>query len=195
MERELQMELSGYFDVFPDKTTTELRTVQFTHESGTRDALDGGMFVFTEYFCTDQSCHCERVLVKVFRVASENACPKEVATISYSWNQDGDLIWSTLNSEAPNPFLDPFHRQAPYADELLEFWTAMVERDKDYALRLQRHYDEIRAEVGTPAATGWRRPSPRDADVAPVVPPTGSRQTKRTRKARKQLLARARRRR
>jgi hypothetical protein len=189
--KELQMELLGYFDVFPDKTRTELRTVTFTRDSGTRDVLVGGTFIFTEYFCTDPACHCERVLVKVLRAASEEARPEEVATISYSWNPDSDAIWSKVNSKVSNPFLDPFHRQAPYAEDLLDFWMTMIERDKAYALRLQRHYDEIRAEVGTPAET-WGRPQPpSDADDATTGPP----RTKRMRKARKQLLARARRRR
>ena len=48
----------------------------------------------------------------------------------------------------PNPFLDPLHRQAPYASELLDFWIAMIKHDKAYASRLERHYDEIRAEIG-----------------------------------------------
>lgn len=185
------MELLGYFDVYPDKTRTELRTVQFTNDSGMRDVLVGGTFIFTEYFCTDPTCHCERVLVKVLRAASADARPEEVATISYSWNPDSDTIWSKVNSEVPNPFLDPFHRQAPYAEDLMDFWTAMIERDKAYALRLQQHYDEIRAEVGAPAEN-WEPPqSPRDADTTLTGPP----RTKRMRKARKQLLARARRRR
>ena len=185
------MELTGYFDVFPDKTRTELRTAQFTRDNGTLDVLVGGTFVFTEYFCTDLACQCQRVLVKVFRAASEDACPEEVATFSYSWNPGGDTIWSEVNSEMPNPFLDPFHRQAPYAEELLEFWTEMIARDKPYALRLQRHYDEIRAEVGT-SSGNWEPPqSPRGADNTLTGPP----RTRRMRKARKQLLARARRRR
>jgi hypothetical protein len=73
----------------------------------------------------------------------------------------------------------------------MEFWTAMIERDKAYALRLQHHYDEIRAEVGEPAENWVRPQSPRDAGGATTGPP----RTKRMRKARKQLLARARRRR
>ncbi|MBI2481209.1 MAG: hypothetical protein HYV60_21985 [Planctomycetia bacterium] len=189
--KELQMELLGYFDVFPDKTRTELRTAKLTGDSGMRDVLVGGTFIFTEYFCTDTACHCQRVLVKVFRAASESARPEEVATISYSWNPDSDTIWSEVNSEVPNPHLDPLHRQAPYAEDLLDFWMAMIERDKAYALRLQRHYDEIRAEVGAPAETWGRPQSRRDAGGATA----GSPRTRQMRKARKQLLARARRRR
>jgi len=55
----------GYFDVFPDKSRTELRTATF--QDGTADdPLPNGTFIFTEYFCTDLKCDCQRVLVKVF---------------------------------------------------------------------------------------------------------------------------------
>lgn len=184
------MEMLGYFDVFPDKTRTELRTVAFGNDSNVHDVLVGGTFIFTEYFCTDPECDCQRVLVKVFRAASEHARPEEVATISYSWNPDSDEIWSVVNSKVPNPSLDPFHRQASYASELLEFWTAMIERDESYASRLQRHYDEIRAEIGEPAES-WGRPHSNSVGVGVS---SGRPRTKRERKARKQRKARARKR-
>jgi len=205
------MELASYFDVFPEKTRTELRTARFTRDGATSDDLVGGTFIFTEYFCTKLACHCDRVLVKVFRAASEDARPEEVASISYSWNPDSDATWSKLNAEMPNPYLDPLHLQAPYAEELLDFWVAMVKRDQAYALRLQHHYNEIRSEIGNRAET-WGQPnSPHDAgsatlefdpaDGRSLLPSgadgatTGPPRTKRMRKSRKKLLARARRRR
>ena len=146
------MTMRGYFDVFPNRTTTELRTAEFSNDDP-HDSLSGGTFVFTEFFCTDQHCDCQRVLIKVFRAKSVNdAHPEEVATISYSWNPNSDETWSVLNSDMPNPFLDPFHRQAPYASELLDFWMAMIQRDSAYASRIERHYREIRAEVKTSTA-------------------------------------------
>ncbi len=183
------MAMQGYFDVFPKKKTTELRTATFT--DGNADApLPDGTFLFTEYFCTDLRCNCQRVLVKVFHARSEDAPPGEVATISYSWNPSSDETWERLNSDVPNPFLDPLHRQAPYASELLDFWCAMIKRDRAYASRLERHYDEIRAEIGR-TAEQWdgSHLSSDDTQTSSFRP-----LTKRERTVRKRLLARARKR-
>jgi hypothetical protein len=180
------MAMLGYFDVFPEKRTTELRTATFT-DSNADDLLPDGMFVFTEYFCTDLTCDCQRVLVKVFRARSEDAPPEEVATISYSWNPSADETWEHLNADLPNPFLDPLHQQAPFASELLDFWRTMIKRDRAYATRLQRHYGEIRAEIGT-TQEQWdgSHLSSNDGQKGSFRP-----LTKRERTARKRLLARA----
>lgn len=184
------MAMLGYFDTFPNKTRTELRTATFANGNAD-DSLPGGTFIFTEYFCTDPKCDCQRVLVKVFHARSEDTRPDEVATISYSWNLSGDDLWGTVNSGMPNPFLDPLHQQAPYASELLDFWSTMIEHDKVYASRIQRHYDEIRAEIGQTAERRDRRHltnhKARGSSGRPL--------TKRNRKVRKQRLARARKRR
>ena len=90
----------------------------------------------------------------------------------------------------PNPFLDPLHRQAPYASELLDFWSTMIKRDKAYASRLERHYDEIRAEIGrTEEQWDGSQLSSHEAQKSPFRP-----LTKRERTARKRLLARVRKR-
>ena len=89
---------AGYFDVFPEKRTTELRTATFANGNAD-DPLPDGTFIFTEYFCTDLRCNCQRVLVKVFHTRSEDAPAAEVATISYSWNPSTDETWERLNSD------------------------------------------------------------------------------------------------
>ena len=183
------MAMQGYFDVFPEKRTTELRTATFAN-GNTDDPLPDGTFLFTEYFCTDLRCNCQRVLVKIFRARSEDAPPDEVATISYSWNLSTDRAWDRLNSDMPNPFLDPLHRQARCASKLLDFWSTMIKRDKAYASRLERHYDEIRAEIGrTEPKWDGSHLSSHDAQQSSFRP-----LTKRERAARKRRLARARKR-
>ena len=137
----------GYYDIFPEKTETELRTATFVGESPD-NSIPAGTYVFTEYYCPDPGCDCQRVLVKVLRVTSPSARPDEVATISYTWNEQPRGVWAVLYPEMPNPFLDPFHRQAGYADELQDFWLSMVKHDRSYLERLKRHYRELRAEVG-----------------------------------------------
>ncbi len=49
------MSVNGYFEAFPQKTQTELRTISFP-EGG--DDIPVGVFLFTEYFCADLSCNC-----------------------------------------------------------------------------------------------------------------------------------------
>ena len=183
------MGMHGYFHVFPEKAKTELRTATFVDANGD-DLPPDGQYIFDEYFCTDLNCNCQRVLVKVFRVRSEDSPPSEVATISYSWNPNSDETWTSVNSGVANPFLDPFHRQASYAAELLDFWRMMVTRDRAYAARLERHYDEIRAEIGR-SGDDWEgsRSPGSDAAKTPFRP-----LTKRERKARDRRLARARKR-
>jgi len=140
------MSVIAYFEAFPQKTPTELRNVTFPEGCG---SIPAGVFLFMEYFCTDLSCNCERVIIKVLHLRSKSdQRPREVATISYTWSPGADETWRKTNPEFSNPFLDPFHRQASCAQELLEFWSDMVERDNVYAQRLKTHYRELREKRG-----------------------------------------------
>lgn len=66
----------------------------------------------------------------------------------------------------------------------------MIKRDKAYASRLERHYDEIRAEIGrTEEQWNGSHLSSYDAEKSSYRP-----LTKRERTARKRRLARARKR-
>lgn len=140
------MAVIGYFEVFPAKARTELRLATFPPG---QSAIPAGTYLFCEYFCTDLSCNCERVMIKVLNPRSEaDRNPREVATISYSWGGEKDSPFQDLDLDVPNPFLDPLHHQAPFADELLEFWNDMVEKDVVYAKRLRTHYAELRKKLG-----------------------------------------------
>ncbi|MEO8494643.1 MAG: hypothetical protein ABI614_06210 [Planctomycetota bacterium] len=140
----------SYFDYFPEKSKTELRTARF-EEVSDDDPFPNGTYLFTEYFCTDPECDCQRVLVKVLRVAPEGTRPEEVATIGYTWCEHKDNVWKFVDAGLPNPLLDPFHPQARYAEDLMEFWHDMVQRDTAYAARLQRHYRELRSAHSRPS--------------------------------------------
>lgn len=183
------MGMLGYFDVFPAKRETELRTARFENcESGSWEAR--GIFLFTEFFCTDPKCNCQQVLIKVLCAVSDGVAIDEVATISACWgsSDDDSFIWQKLKSNFPDPFLDPMHPQASYADEVLDFWNSMIERDDLYAARIKRHYDEIRAEVGQPVET-WTPPhSPQDVERGV----SDCRLLKRQRRERKKRQARSR---
>ncbi|MDA1051186.1 MAG: hypothetical protein O3C40_11995 [Planctomycetota bacterium] len=181
----------GYFDHFPEKTKTELRTAHFVEGSG-EDLIPDGIYLFTEYFCTNPKCDCQRVLVKVLRVESEESRPEEVATISYTWNEHTDSIWTVVNADMPNPFLDPFHRQTRCASELLEFWYDMVQRDTAYVDRLKRHYHELRAAHSEPSVPSWTTSSGTSSAASPKTTTTST-LTRQERRARKRKLAQAKR--
>lgn len=132
----------GYFDVFPEKRETELRAAYFPDDDDL--PFPAGTYLFTEYYCSDSSCDCQRLLVKVFHVSEPESVPEEVATFSYTWNEAPDDSWEDVISDVSNPFLDPFHRQAEYATELMDFWYDMVCRDHNYSDRLKKHYAELR---------------------------------------------------
>jgi hypothetical protein len=173
--------MHGYFDYFPAKTGTELRTVTFVNMTP-KDAIPNGRFVFTEYFCTDLDCDCQRVLIKVFRADSGDVEPEEVATISYTWNERDD--WLPGMEGMSNPFLDPFHRQVDYAEDLLDYWFGMLENDSPYSARLERHYHELRAahsQSSHPQEKIWT-PAKKSSDRSPMPTPTLTNRERRTRK-------------
>lgn len=142
----------GYFDLFPEKWGTELRTAQFFDEQEEEETIPCGTYLFTEYYCEDLTCDCQRVLIKVLRADDPKVRPKEVATISFTWSEQPDESWQAILDDCENPFLDPFHFQASYADALLEFWHDMYRRDSNYADRIERHYAEVRNRPGLPRA-------------------------------------------
>ena len=137
--------LLGYFDVFPEKCDSEMR-VAYVLDDDMR--MPPGSYVFTEYYCPDLSCDCKRVLIKVLHISGPEAKPKDVATISYTWDQAGYWLWMGRKDDEANPFLDPLHPQASCATELLEFWREMLRKDRKYARRLRTHYDELRRAHG-----------------------------------------------
>jgi hypothetical protein len=182
----------AYYAFFPAKIETELRTATFVG-AYRENEIPSGTYLFTEFYCTDTKCDCQRLLVKVLRVRSEHERPEDVATISYTWNAHPDGTWAAVTAGMPNPFLDPFHYQARYAEQLLDFWSDMVARDHGYAERLQRHYHELRAAVGQAGGGFWRAVET-DSRVPRklLAMPSLTRQERRARKRRTQKSRRAR---
>jgi len=145
-----------YFEKFPEKRLTELRTTRFL-QGNENASIPCGTYVFTEYYCGDLACNCQRVLIKIFRVGDpeyfpeqvDTDPPEEIATISFSWSEDPDESWEDILDDVDNPFLDPFHFQDRCAEALMDFWYKMYQNDSDYAERLVRHYRELRHHCGT----------------------------------------------
>jgi|GEM_PF-3552838 len=137
----------GYYDVFPEKQSTDLRTV-FVADDGTEDSFPPGIYLFTEYYCNVLSCDCQRLLVKCLYLLDKKSIPEEVASFNFTWNENLELPQLELLGVVDNPFLDPLHYQASYAAELMEFWHDMYCKDVPYANRLKSHYEELRTKTG-----------------------------------------------
>lgn len=148
-ERDL-LALLGYYDVFPDKASTDLRVAYFTEDMPESPILSGA-YVFTEYYCNDLACDCQRLLIKCLYHPNENSKPEEVATFSYTWDESLAKPWAEILGDVDNPFFDPLHFQAPCAAELMDFWHDMFCRDQRYANRLKSHYFELREKFGVQA--------------------------------------------
>lgn len=158
----------SYFSLFREKVATELRTVSFpNHEDMPR-----GTILFNEYFCPDQNCNCERVLIGCEQVLEACAVATPYSMISYSWNTRPDASWRRLlGVKEDNPFLDPFHESKKFAKNLMEFWYDMYKRDTMYRERILRHYHELRDAVGdqytTPDGSGMT--ATRNRDLTSVI--------------------------
>lgn len=119
------MPMSDFYQLFPELAETELRTATFGPGSGT--GLPGGRYGFVEAYCDGMGCDCRRVMIGVFSEQER----RYVAHISLGFDSDDAMA---------GPFLDPLDPQGPHAEELLAFFTDMINRDPAYLTRLQRHY-------------------------------------------------------
>ena len=133
----------SYFSIFPEKYATEIRTVAFPN----RRDMPAGTILFNEFYCPDQNCNCERVLIRCDQVLDQNSAPIPYSMISYSWNSKPDASWRKIMSDG-NPILDPLHINKKFAHELMEFWYDMYQSDGNYRERIFRHYRELRNAVG-----------------------------------------------
>lgn len=126
------MPMTNFFQTFPKLAGSELRN--FTIGPGPASTLPEGRYSFVEFYCGDRDCDCRRVLIAVYS-EKEN---EYVAHISMAFDSGKQMA---------GPFLDPLGPQRPYAPELLDFFTAMINTDPAYVERLQRHYVQFKERV------------------------------------------------
>ncbi len=62
----------SYFSLFPEKYAMEIRTVAFPNHPD----MPSGSILFNEFYCPDQNCNCERVLIRCDQVLDQNSAPK-----------------------------------------------------------------------------------------------------------------------
>jgi hypothetical protein len=124
---------------------------------------------------------------KVNRYAALLGTWESVATISDTWNEAPDDSWKGIISGVSNPFLDPLHRQAGYATELMRFEHDMVCHDPNYADRLKKYYAQLRRIHGQSERSRLHEESP-----GPTVDAAVSDKERRSRKLRLRQLRKTR---
>jgi hypothetical protein len=138
-------QLFGAF--FPEIAGKETRVVTVTDQKKT--GLPPGEYGLLELYCTDPDCDCRNVYIQVV----QEQFPGPLATISYGWEslsfyrawmgvEDDDIL-----TEFKGPALAPGTRQSPFARDWLRIFTGIVQTDKAYAKRLERHYQLVKGFI------------------------------------------------
>ncbi len=153
------MPMSDFYQLFPKLAETELRTATFAPGSGT--GLPGGRYGFVEAYCDEMGCDCRRVMIGVYSEQERGY----VAHINLGFDSDDEMA---------GPFLDPLDPQGPQAEELLAFFTDMINRDPAYLARLQRHYVQFKERLEGRRYAGRTFEAPGRVTRVAVTAPLGA---------------------
>ncbi|MBI5483985.1 MAG: hypothetical protein HY888_05940 [Deltaproteobacteria bacterium] len=147
------MSLQPYAVIFPENDEPVV-TLQLDHKIG---KIPKGAYGFIEFYCTDKGCDCRRTTLFVL-----NEKMQEKAVISIGFDPDDDMA---------GPFLDDFHKQSPYAGELLDIFVEMINDDLEFIETLHRHYRDVRTKVEGKKYRGKAFPKPGTYTRYAVEPP------------------------
>ncbi len=132
--------------VLPEVARNETRSLQQFEK-----AREVRAYWFFELYCDEPGCDCRRVMIHV--VSDERGASQPRATLSWGWEPDdfyrkwaGFPLSEEDMEELRGPGLVRLAYQSEEAEELLEQFREMA-RDKKYANRIKRHYEEFRAHV------------------------------------------------
>lgn len=150
------MSLQPYSVIFPG-TDEPVMAMQLDHKSG---KIPKGNYGFIELYCTDKGCDCRRTTMFVL-----NEKMQEKAAISMGFDPDDELA---------GPFLDEFHKQSPYAGQLLDIFVELINEYPEFVEAMHRHYREVRTKVEGKKYRGRPFPKPgsfiRHATKPPEMP-------------------------
>lgn len=116
---------------FPDIASKECRTVALFND----DDLAGRTFLFLEAYCPDSGCNCRRGMINVVDADRR----EQIATINHAFEPPKPPF-----EDEGQTFLDPLNPQSDYSPRFLEIFRHMIERDQEYATRLQGHQHDRR---------------------------------------------------
>lgn len=127
--REENISLQMFTEIFPDIAATETRHFWPTGRDPEKDPIQ-----IAEYYCTDPSCDCKRVLLTLFDLADPDPTP--ILTVGYAFNR---------NDPEPGPYIDPLNHLTPQGRDYFPFICDLLDKDSAYVNRLQKHYEMIKA--------------------------------------------------
>jgi len=171
-----------FADNFPERA--ELRTLSLVNKSTGRELervhLD-------ELYCADPECDCRRVLIHVLDHRTD-----VLAAIVYAF--DGS---ARLTPDGENPYLEPAADQSPMAEAYFGHVQRLLETDRAYAARLERHYEEMKVAVAAPdhplrhqvvedrrLMAAFAEAMVREGRIVPTRPGTGTRAENRAKRKR-----------
>jgi hypothetical protein len=132
------MPLEPFSKFFPDVAQDELRAFYLgSNAACDDDDIPEGEYAFFEWYCTEPTCDCQRVMLYVVEKTRGI-----MAAITYAFDPDElDLM-----DGATNPMLDPARAPGPYSQRILGFFT---ERglDDEYIATLKKHYAMVKQAV------------------------------------------------
>jgi|GEM_PF-565943 len=104
-------------------------------------SLPLGHYVFVESYCEEKNCDCRRVFISVL---GRNV-DKILASISMGFDSE---------SYAAGPFLDDLNIQSEYSKDLMGLFLHVINTDRAYLARLQRHYVIFKEKIDGKAYRG-----------------------------------------
>ena len=132
------MDFMPFFTRYRELAEKETRCITITRKDV---GVPPGEYGMVEYYCTDNSCDCRKVMIYV----ASPVPPHEIfATIGYGW-EAADFYTKWMHGDAKTgekmagAYLEVWGTQSQYAQKFLELFKTVVLSD-EYVDRLERHY-------------------------------------------------------
>lgn len=138
----------------PDLAWRETRVLMLP---APQNGLPADTYGFIEWYCSEPSCDCRRVLLQV---STESRPDTIFARINFGWeNVEFYTRWMHGDAAAAHEIagasLDPINPQSPLAPALLKLFRQLLMTDEAYVARLRRHYELFkRSQLLAPGKPG-----------------------------------------
>ena len=140
-EQNLNMSHIAFGEFFPEIAAKETRVITVVDQAIT--GLPPGSYALIDLYCTDPDCDCRNVYIHVVHEGFLGL----IATITYGWENltyykewMGGREDNGMVAQFKGPALAFGCVQSQYADRLLRIFENILQTDKAYGDRLQRHY-------------------------------------------------------
>ncbi len=150
------MSYAPFGEYFPEIEKKETRVITILEDASWK--LPPAEYAFVEMFCNEPGCDCRRVMFMIMSAPDEQ--PK--AVIAYGWEKKKFYVkWfrdtdPKVIKDLMGPVLNQMSPQSELAPELLQLFKDLLLRDKNYMIRVKRHYSMIREKVDKPKPkTNW----------------------------------------